>query len=376
MAHHHHEDDTYFLDQICMVALAGAFGVICLCMYFIQQGMMFRLLAPQFHPFVLASGVTLLFIALVRAAMLWSMAGAKGQISEPFEAPAEAGHAHAHSHGDCGHDHGHAPSPGDCGHDHAHSHAEPAHGHSHSHSHSHGHSHSHASDHEQGQAVLAESRAFGHIPSAPAPSHGHSHSHGDGDHEHGWAPWRYIVLLVPIIFFMLGIPNREPQLGASGFTIETHDPKEESIYGVTLTGLSGEFLGAFGPLLARQASDAIASKFDYYNVKEIESWGTNAADREYFKGKAIQVRGQYIPRNDRFFEVGRFKIQCCAGDAIPIRIPVVAKEPVSGFKAQDWVEIVGRVEFREAAGEHKTVIIVGKASQIKKCNPDLNPYVQ
>ena len=40
--HHHHDDDgdTYFIDQLCMVGLSGAFGVICLCLYFWQTRML------------------------------------------------------------------------------------------------------------------------------------------------------------------------------------------------------------------------------------------------------------------------------------------------------------------------------------------------
>src|SRR6516225_9604212 len=30
-SHSHDEPDTYFIDQLCMVGLSGAFGVICLC---------------------------------------------------------------------------------------------------------------------------------------------------------------------------------------------------------------------------------------------------------------------------------------------------------------------------------------------------------
>jgi uncharacterized membrane protein YraQ (UPF0718 family) len=59
--------------------------------------------------------------------------------------------------------------------------------HDHGHDHDHGHSHSHA--------------------------HSHAHSHGDG-HEHGWAPWRYIVLLLPVLLYFLVLSNpgfrREP----------------------------------------------------------------------------------------------------------------------------------------------------------------------
>lgn len=373
MAHHHHEDDTYFLDQICMVALSGAFGVICLCMYFVQQSMLFRLLAPQFHPFVLASGIALLLIAIVRAGMLWSMAGTNapnlGHSQSTVGDEHDPGHDHAHSHGDGGHEHGHAHAHG---HEHAHSHghASPSHSHSHSHAADHDHGHSHA--------IVAESRAFGHTP-APAHSHAHDHghSHGDGDHEHGWAPWRYVLLLIPIIFFLLGIPNKGPSfdVGATPM-IETHDPKEEAAYGVTLTGLGNAPWGPIGVMLARQAADAVAADVEFVNVKQLEALAGNAADRDYYKGKSIKVRGQYIPRSERFFEVGRFKIQCCAGDAIAIRIPVIAKDGVAGLKEQDWIEVVGRVEFRQTGADHKTVIIVGDRNQVKKCNADPNPYVQ
>ena len=37
---------------------------------------------------------------------------------------------------------------------------------------------------------------------------GHSHSHGDGaDHEHGYAPWSYIVLLLPVALYFLILSN-------------------------------------------------------------------------------------------------------------------------------------------------------------------------
>src|SRR5262249_42131137 len=39
------------------------------------------------------------------------------------------------------------------------------------------------------------------------PAHGHSHSHGHshahGDHEHAGAPWRYVVLLLPVVLYVL-----------------------------------------------------------------------------------------------------------------------------------------------------------------------------
>src|SRR5581483_11233007 len=91
--HHHdhgHEDDTYYVDQLCMVGLSGCFGVICLCLYVWKQQMLTLLLGPQFHLFVLLSGVALTSLALVRGISLWSQAG---------KAVPHA-HDHTHEHGE------------------------------------------------------------------------------------------------------------------------------------------------------------------------------------------------------------------------------------------------------------------------------------
>ena len=362
MVHDHHEDETYFLDQICMVALSGAFGVICLCLYFLQQGMLYRLLGTQFHPFVLASGIALVVLAVVRAGMLWSMAGPKIE-------------DHSHGHDGCCQDESHS-------HEHSHSHGAGAHDHGHSHSHDHGHSQANRG-HDHSHAVLAESRAFGHTPaSAPAatPSHAHSQSQGHADHDHGWAPWRYVVLLVPIILFMLGLPNKGPSFNASSVAAvdTTGDAIEEAKFYFTLTALGSDRLAPLGPILVRLVADAEASDVDRtLDVKKLENLAARATDREYYKGKTVQVRGQYAQRNERYFELARFKIQCCAGDAIPISVPVLAKDSITGYKEQQWVEVTGRLDFRpDAKGSFKTVLRVTQRNQVRQCNPDLNPYFQ
>ncbi len=363
---HHHADDTYFLDQICMVALSGAFGVICLSLYFIQKGMLNLLLGPQFHLFVLGSGVALVVVALIRARMLWSLAGsAQAHANDHVHDHAVESHGHSHSHDDCGHDHDH----GDCGHEHEHSHA-------HAHSHSHGEG---DHDHEHVATELAQSRAFGHTPSTePIPSHSHA------DHDHGWAPWRYVVLLVPIILFLLGLPNKGPSIDVNKLaTIDaSHDAREEAMFYLTLAALGGD---GYGPLAAvplaavaaRQAADAEAQDVQAVDVKLLEGIAERTTDRDFWKGKAVRVRGQYAPQSDRAFALVRFRIQCCAGDAIQVSVPVVAKESIVNIKRSAWVEVVGRIDFRQLAkGGFETRVIVVKHDHVRECNPDLNPYLQ
>src|SRR5581483_654293 len=186
MAHHHHDtiEDSYYLDQLCMIALSGAFGGVCLSLYFWQTTMLKRLLGPQFHAFVLYSGVALLVLSVARAAILWRQVGKEG-------------HAHQHDHHH-GHEHGHQ-----------HSH-EQAHGHTHPHEHEHTHEHGecgHEPGHVHGPECGHEHHV--HYPAAPMGLH-HMHAH---DHDHSWAPWRYVVMLVPVILFLLGLPNRGPAVG-------------------------------------------------------------------------------------------------------------------------------------------------------------------
>ncbi|MBI2804120.1 MAG: permease [Planctomycetes bacterium] len=209
--HHHGEDDTYFIDQLCMVGLSGAFGAICLCLWFWQTQMLRNLLATQFHIYVLLSGIALTVVAFARGWVLWQ------QTRDPsFRKP----HEHSHSH-EPGHDH--------------HDHAEPGHVHGPGCTH----------DHPPG-----ETHAHTHAPHEHHVGHAHAHhDHDEGDHDHGWAPWRYVVVLVPVILFLLGLPahqisitNTAPERMLSSFISIIYEAMPFIVLGVVLAGLLEEFV--------------------------------------------------------------------------------------------------------------------------------------
>ena len=173
MAHaHDHSHGEHKLEQICTLIISGLLGLICVLSY--QRNGLGLLLASQFHIPVLLGGISLLALVALSAVM--------GLIS-----PASGGHSHGceghdkceHDHAGEKHDHEHACAKD---HDHAHPH-EHVHGatcdHDHDHAHTHEHAHTHASD-----------------------DHGHDHGH-----DHGWNPWRYIVLLLPVVLYFLNMPN-------------------------------------------------------------------------------------------------------------------------------------------------------------------------
>jgi uncharacterized membrane protein YraQ (UPF0718 family) len=157
MAHvHHDEGKTYYLDQLCTIALAGAFAMACITMYVWNREILGRMLNDAFHIYVLLGGLALLAVVVQRAVSLWQ---------ESAEPGSHAGHSHSHEHNH-GHEHHH--------HDHEHG---PGCSHEHTHEHAHDHAH------------------------PPGPGHDHGH-------DHGWAPWRYVVLMFPILLYLVGLPNR------------------------------------------------------------------------------------------------------------------------------------------------------------------------
>lgn len=165
--HHHHADAAYYTEQLCTIGICGFMGAVAVLMSR-DKTLMSLILSPTFHPFVFWGGVALLVTVAVRAVCVWKTVGNSG--------------AHEHQH----HDHNHS-------HDHEHeccgSHEECA---SHDHTHEHDHSHDHKHDHDH---------AHHH-------DHGHSHAHSHAGHDHSWNPWRYAVLLLPIVLYFLNLPNQ------------------------------------------------------------------------------------------------------------------------------------------------------------------------
>ncbi len=334
--HHDHAGDTYYLDQICMVGISGAFGAICLALYVSNRmtgpdstSMLRLLLGPQFHPFVLGSGIALLTIALVRAVTLWRTAARPTHELGPLH---ENLHAHEHTHTEegCAHEHG------ECGHDHGHAH----------HHHHHG-------------------------------PHHHHHDHAPEDHDHGWAPWRYVLLLVPIILFLLGLPNKGPQ--ASEQSVHVNLTQDAAGYAGLIASApvsEGELLTWLAALYLNEGEVTEVPFKDLYDVIP-----NDPELRKEKQGTTVRVRGVFAPSrgNDHVFSLVRFRIQCCGADAIACPIPTVTRDSIasrSDLKLNDWVWVTAAVDFQQMGGRYVTVLRVNNLASIKKTSPDSNPYIQ
>ena len=340
--HHHHGDaeDNYYLDQLCMVAMSGAFGGICLALYLWKTDMLSRMLAPQFHLFVLISGVTLVVVAFLRAVSLWVQVGRE--------------HAHSHDHG---------------------------------HSHSHGHSHEHGEPHEHGphcQHDHGHHQHHEHHDHEHHEHHGHHHhDHDEADHDHAWSPWRYVVLLIPVIFFMLGFPNKPPSVTSKEPLFAKEAAKEtiEEAMGLLNPGPVAWPQLAFIGYLSRDQVSKNVEDWDFKNLTAAVSAAARSPDpnvRNQWKDKSVRVIGQYAPSNqsDREFRLVRLKISCCAADLVQLDLPIMAKESIRNYKPNDWVRVTGRVEFRKRRDEVVPIINVPGARAVEPTAPDPNPYIQ
>jgi hypothetical protein len=328
--HDHEGGDSYFIDQLCMVGLSGAFGVICLCLWFWKFAMLGLMLGEQFHLYVLLSGIVLTVLAFTRGVLLWQ------QSRDPaFLKTHDHDHAHEHKHDHAiqekaPHAHGVQSLPmqplgGACGHDHA----------------------------------TGEACGHDHAP----PGHG---DHDEADHDHGWAPWRYVVILVPIILFLLGLPDKPPSIIAS----------ERSV----LTMATLPEIACFGAAYDAAEALKVTGKAKRINFKDLELMAADKAQRDYWNDQVVEVVGQYSPigNSNQLFMLVRFKISCCANDALQLNVPMASRQPITGISKGDWVKVTGRVEFREDANSRQqTVLIISKASDVaKQDHPDGNPYIQ
>jgi hypothetical protein len=296
----------YYLEQLLTLGASGALAGVAIVLYMTER--LNFILHPKFHPFVLAGGLTLLALVIVRGVCLWISVG------EPTTEP-----IHEHGPG-CDHEHQHGPG---CDHDHPGEGVTslpltPAvdHGHSHSQAHSHSHAHSHDGGH----------------------GHGGGNDHGHG---HGWAPWRIILLMLPVVLFFLDLPNKA--------MIQAKDISEEFKLG----------------------ENSIESTGSDFNVTflMLERASLSQESRDFYTGKTVRLEGVFAGQDESKFTLTRPTMNCCAADAITLKAvilvdyrdnkdgPRLDPSKLSGTK---WVRVTGTVQFlqRDGTGPFTTALIV------------------
>jgi hypothetical protein len=318
-SHSHEGQASHYVEQIFTIAACGAIAGVCILLY--ARGGLSGMLKEDQHLRVLFGGIGLLILVVIRAAYVWIAAG---------QTPAKTAshnhnHDHNHDHAACDHDHDHDHDHARCDHDHHHDH-----------------------DHET---------------VGTADNHNHNHDHHGHDHDHGMAFWRYALLVVPVVLFILGLP-------AAGGMSAVNASAINDVGGVENAGDKGQnFTIGFNQL-------ELASR--------------NADVRESIAGSTVRLKGQYTgDRSDRFTLV-RYKINCCAADAIPLNAVIMLDPAKTSTCKVDpinyrrkWVQVTGKLQFGSRPGSRDVlpVIVLSPKDQteletelVKEVPPDTNPY--
>src|SRR5260370_42161036 len=112
----------------------------------------------------------------------------------------------------------------------------------------------------------------------------HEHFHDHHGHDHGWAPWRSALLILPVVLFLLGLPAK------GGMNVSN------------VSGLEGDS-SSIG-----QTSDKGQNFTIGFN--HLEQAARNADRREDLAGTTVRLKGQYKSTGDRFHQctLVRYKI--------------------------------------------------------------------
>jgi uncharacterized membrane protein YcgQ (UPF0703/DUF1980 family) len=98
---------------------------------------------------------------------------------------------------------------------------------------------------------------------------------------------------------------------------------------------------------------------------QLEQAALREESRDHYEGKTVRLVGQYKGINPTTCSLVRYKISCCAADAVPLGA-VIMVDPNSDKRldnnrlAGQWVQVTGRVHFfnRPGTGEYKTAVIL------------------
>ena len=183
--------------------------------------------------------------------------------------------------------------------------------------------------------------------------HDHDESHAQAGHEHGHKlTWSGVAFLALPMLLGLLVPARP--LGASA--------------------IANRGIGLTAPDRPGSATVAQRAVTGPRNVLDWLREFAGNADPVAFKGQAVDVVGFVYrdPRNsNEQFWVSRFTISCCVADASAIGL-LVQTAQAADLKNDGWVQVTGKLDVGEFAGEKLAVIVPDK---IVPVDQPQNPYL-
>jgi hypothetical protein len=189
------------------------------------------------------------------------------------------------------------------------------------------------------------------------------------------------VLLLPVVLFLLGLPNKPPGVRATGTVVVQQT--ELAVGLTTLVALAPDPRQPFVPLVVLYSTGP-TGPVRTQNLKQL-------VDAPYsdpsLAGAWVRVRGQFAPYSDHQFVLARQRRYCCAGDSVQLSVPVVCRDKLrdasgnwvvagnANVRKNDWVEVIGRVQFYRQGTSTIPMLEVLNVRNITATSPDLDPYL-
>lgn len=332
-AHVHHDHDhalDHQTETLLTLVLCAGLALAAVCMY--AFGRLGKLLHPDFFVPVLAGGIVLAVLVLIRAVAFWKELGELGDKI-----------AHDHHHHEHEQEHKHEekkPALLSLGlvttptvtEEHHHEHGPDCkHDHDHDHHHEHGPDCKHDHKHE----------------------HSHSHSHADHDHDHSWWPMRLTLLFIPVALFLANWPNK----GYSKASLVKSLNAQKDI-----------------AMKFEDSAEDEGPKYDEVvnlTFKELAGAANSKSGRARYDGKIGRLKGQFSPLFEKEFTLFKLKITCCAADAIPLKVRIKSPDALQ-YNVGEWVEVEGRIRFLKVAGkeEYVPMLRMGSVDNVRPATPD------
>ena len=193
----------------------------------------------------------------------------------------------------------------------------------------------------------------------------------DWPQQRSWAPWRYVVLLAPILLFMLGWPQNL-QSAAKTYVLE---PRRQAEIAATLLAMGPPSLPQLG--LLPMAGDKL--KIVTVDLVTLRNAAQDPDLRRAWEGVTVQIRGEFRSNqvSKQTFHVWRLRFHRLRNGDDSVLIPVVAGEDID--HAHGWVSVVGRVDFRNGGRGVETVLRIRGREDVVPTSRDVaeaNPYVR
>ncbi len=233
-------------------------------------------------------------------------------------------------------------------------------------------------------ALLAQAREHGY-------DHHHDHAHGhDHGQDHDWLPWRYTVLLLPIMLVVLpfdwdeiiqSVEKKRSKITGGAFAVAATHGESLAVAGAVLAAnplgpspMHGVIYFAAAEWMDRLEEESTDPPDARPELPTLEMAASSPELRQHWRQfRRVEIQGQFQPEtpDGKFFQVMRLRRACCLNDARGVVMLAASRKEVK-IPEGEWITATGRIDFAQVSGRWRPVM---RVFQVKETNPPRNRYL-